>query len=103
MTISCRPELVKDHRRLGIAFTKVENDPSVWQDDSAYLRFAGYFKDHAAALRQALAKEVPPLAELDDPEILLTSRAQVEMPAFLWVVNNAAIHLEPGQMWASRA
>jgi len=36
---TCRKELVKDFTPLGIAFDKVENDPSVWQDDSAYTRF----------------------------------------------------------------
>src|SRR5262249_36395604 len=36
---TCRKDLVREFTPLGTAFDKVENDPSVWQDDSAYVRF----------------------------------------------------------------
>jgi outer membrane protein assembly factor BamB len=95
---SCRAALVKDSRRLGTAFTKVENDPSVWQDDAAYVRFPAYFKTQAGVLREEMGPDVPPVAEVDSPEVLVTEKADGEA-RFVWVINNTMLGLDPGQMW----
>src|SRR5262249_9706807 len=50
----CRKELVKEFTPLGTAFDKVEKDPSAWQDDSAFLRFPGYYRANLPALTKAL-------------------------------------------------
>src|SRR5262249_7714089 len=65
---TCRPEVVRDFEPMGIAFDRVKNDPSAWQDDAAYYRFPRYFKAHAEALRIALG-DVPPVAECLNPEV----------------------------------
>jgi outer membrane protein assembly factor BamB len=95
---TCRKELVKDFTPLGIAFNKIENDPSVWQDDSAYVRFPAYYRAHLPALRKALSGVIDPLAGVDNPEVLLSERA-AEEGRYLFVVNNTTPELEPGQMW----
>lgn len=95
---TCRPELVQRFKQLDIAFTKVENDAWLWQDDSAYLRVTDYFKTHAAALETALGSNVPPVAGVIEPDILLSERKSEEA-RFTWVINNRMVPLEPGQMW----
>lgn len=95
---TCRPALVKDFTPLGTAFDKVENDPSVWQDDAAYLRFPGYYRAHRPALLKGLGRLLPPVAAVDNPEVLLTERA-AEEGHYLFVVNNTVPDLDPGQLW----
>jgi outer membrane protein assembly factor BamB len=95
---TCRKELVRDFTPLGIAFDKVENDPSVWQDDTAYLRFPGYYRKNLPALKKALGRVLRPAAAVDNPDILLSERA-AEDGRYLFVVNNTVPDLDPAQMW----
>jgi outer membrane protein assembly factor BamB len=95
---TCRKELVKEWTPLGIAFNKVGSDPSVWQDDSAYLRFPGHYRAHLPALTKALGAVVPPVAEVDGDEVLLSERA-AEGGRYLFVVNDTVPDLDPGQLW----
>src|SRR5262249_16846151 len=80
---------------------KVEKDPSAWQDDTAYLRFPGYYASHRAALTKALGKATAPVAETDNPEVLLSERA-AEEGRYLFVVNDTPPDLDPGQLWRAR-
>jgi outer membrane protein assembly factor BamB len=95
---TCRKELVKEWVPLRIAFNKVNSDPSVWQDDSAYLRFPGHYRAHLPALTKALRAVVPPVAEVDGDEVLLSERA-AEDGRYLFVVNDTVPDLGPGQLW----
>ena len=95
---TCREELVKEFTSLGLAFSAVEKDAHAWQDDSAYVRIPGYFKANAPVLARAFAAYCPPVAGVDNPEILMSERASDE-GRFLFVVNNIAPALPPGEMW----
>ncbi len=95
---TCREELVKQYRSLGIRFDRIEQEPSGWQDDSSYDRFPQYFKEHAAALVEALGDCVPPVAKCSEPEVLLTERRSGDA-RFVWVVNNTMRGLDPGMAW----
>jgi len=95
---TCRPELVKEFTPLGVSFDLVKSDPSAWQDDAAYDRFPRYFKEHAATLRKVLGALVPPVAECDNPEIMLTERRAGDV-RFVWAVNNTMLGWDPGLAW----
>jgi outer membrane protein assembly factor BamB len=95
---TCRAELVKDCTSLGIAFNKLASDPSLWQDDAAYLRVPRYYRAHLPALTKALGAVLPPVAAVEGPEVFVSERA-AEEGRYLWVVNNTAADLDPGQLW----
>jgi outer membrane protein assembly factor BamB len=95
---TCRAELVQPSAPLGLAFDQVEKDPSAWQDDSAYVRIPRYFKKNAAVLRRLFDPIVPPVAVVENPEIMLTERRS-GAARFVWVVNNTMLDLEPGIAW----
>jgi len=95
---TCRPELIKEFAPLGVAFDRVKADPSAWQDDAAYERFPRYFKDHAVHLKKILGPVVPPVAECDNPEIMLTERRSGDV-RFVWAVNNTMLGWDPGLAW----
>jgi outer membrane protein assembly factor BamB len=95
---TCRKELVKGYTPLGVAFDKIAGDPGVWQDDTAYLRFPGYYRAHRPALAKALGAVLPPVAGVESPEVLASERA-AEDGRYLFVVNNTAPDLDPGQLW----
>jgi hypothetical protein len=93
-----RLDVVTPFRPLGLGFYQMSQDPTPWQDDSAYLRIPGYFEKHAERLKQALGASVPPVAEVDSPGILLTERSSGE-GRFVWVVGNVEPDLDPGLAW----
>ncbi len=95
---TCREELVKQYRPLGIRFDRLKEDASASQDDSAYDRLPQCFKEHAAALIKALGDCVPPVAKCSEPEVLLTERRSGDA-RFVWVVNNTMRGLDPGLAW----
>jgi outer membrane protein assembly factor BamB len=95
---TCRPELVKDFTLLGVSFDRVKADPHAWQDDAAYERFPRYFRDHAETLRKVLGPVVPPVAECDDPEVMLSERRSGDA-RFIWAVNNTMLGWDPGLAW----
>ncbi|WP_020473606.1 outer membrane protein assembly factor BamB family protein [Zavarzinella formosa] len=94
---SCRPELVKEFKSLGVSFDKLLKEPSAWQDDSAYGRFPAYFMEYATTLRKALAS-VPPVATCPEPGVMLTERRTGDA-RFVWAVNNVPVGLDPGISW----
>src|SRR5262249_13747097 len=71
---------------------------SPWQDDSAYLRFPGHYRAHLPALTKALGAVLPPVAGVENPEVLLSERA-AEEGRYLFVVNDTVPDLGPGQLW----
>src|SRR5262249_39309762 len=71
---------------------------SPWQDDSAYLRFPGHYRAHLPALTKALGAVLPPVAGVENPEVLLSERAAGE-GRYLFVVNDTVPDLDPGQLW----
>lgn len=93
-----QPELVKNFTPLGVSFDRVKQDPHAWQDDAAYSRFPQYFKTHAEQLRKVLAPVVRPVAECDNPEIMLTELRSGES-RFIWAVNNTMLGWDPGLAW----
>ncbi|HEX2418331.1 MAG TPA: PQQ-binding-like beta-propeller repeat protein, partial [Micromonosporaceae bacterium] len=95
---TCRPELVAGYAPLGISFDRVRQDPSAWQDDAAYHRFRRYFLNHADALRKVFNDAVPPVADCDQPEVLLSERRAGDT-RFIWAVNNTMLDIEPGLAW----
>ena len=95
---TCRAELVKDLRPLGISFDKLEKDPSQAGDDHAYWRLAGYAKANLPALTKALAA-IKPAAQVGNPEVFIFE-SQTDQGRYLYVVNNTLpTDLEPGQLW----
>src|SRR5688572_10392376 len=95
---TCRAGLVKEFTPLGTSFDRVGKDRNPWQDDTAFLRFPGYYRAHLPALRKALGKVLPPVAEVDNPEVLLSERA-AEEGRYLFAVNDTVPDLDPGQLW----
>ena len=92
---TCRESLVKDYSPLGVIFDKVTHDPSAWQDDAAYPRFAAYFMDNAKALSKTLSAALPP-AQTTEAQVLLTERV-AENGRYVWVLNSICQMLK----WAS--
>jgi hypothetical protein len=95
---TCRADVVNGFRPLDIAFNRVEADPHVLNDDSAFGRFRGYFLEHAAALSTAWESAVPAVAVCPNPEVLLTERRHKDV-RILWVVNQTAPPLDLAQLW----
>jgi outer membrane protein assembly factor BamB len=95
---TCRPEVVKGFTPLGVAFDRVRQDPKVPQDDAAHWRLPGYFVAQAAALKKVLGPVVPPVAECDNPEVMLTERRAGEA-RYIWAVNNTTPGWDPGLAW----
>ncbi len=95
---TCRSELLTGVTPLALSCNRVEKDPSVWQDDGAYYRFPQYFRAHAQVLRQALAPVCPPVAEVENPEILLSARSS-GAGRFLFLVNNTMLDMPPALLW----
>ncbi|MBE7461949.1 MAG: WD40 repeat domain-containing protein [Planctomycetes bacterium] len=94
----CLESAVKGFTPLGFAFNRFENDPSPAADDAAYWRMPQWAKEHAHALRKALAGAVEPIAELDAPDVWVTARAAGDA-RFLYVVNHTHPPLPPEQLW----
>lgn len=95
---TCRAELLPDAAPLGVAFDKVEKDPSQAGDDAAYWRFAAYAEANREALQKTLDAATPRAAIVDVPGVLVTRRLLGKNPC-LWVVNNTMPNLQPGQLW----
>ena len=85
-------------RRLDIEFTKLEHEHHLLNDDSVFWRYRKIVLDHAAQLSVAWKELVPPVAECGHPEVLLTER-RLGDTRVLWAVNDAAVPLEPAQLW----
>jgi outer membrane protein assembly factor BamB len=95
---TCRPELVKEFEPLGLSFNQFEKDPRPAEDDHAYWRFPAYCVGAGRALGKVLDAVTPPPAVVEDSEVFLSER-RAEEGRYLFVVNNAAVRIEPGLLW----
>ncbi|HLQ44695.1 MAG TPA: hypothetical protein VK137_08205, partial [Planctomycetaceae bacterium] len=100
---TCREELVQaalpDATALGVSFNKISTYAGeLAQDDSLYVRVPRWFFEHALDLKKILA-DVPPVAECNQPEVLLFERFSGDA-RFVWAVNNTMmLEQNPGQAW----
>jgi outer membrane protein assembly factor BamB len=94
---TCSPAMVRGLAPLGIAFDRVEHDPSVGQDDAAYARVTAYFEEHAAALDRVFGAALPPTVDADR-DVLASTRVSGE-GRFVWAIDDVIPRLEPGLMW----
>ncbi len=95
---TCRKTVVQEFTPLGVAFDHFEKDPSPASDDDAYRRFPEYCRADLPTLAQALAAVTPPAAEVNNDMVFITERT-AEQGRYLFVVNNANLPLESGQLW----
>ncbi|WP_329055193.1 PQQ-like beta-propeller repeat protein [Amycolatopsis sp. NBC_01488] len=87
---------------LGFAFDRIAREAhdlglGVTNSEAAYLRHRDYYLQSAQGVRAALA-DVRPVAECDNPEVLLSEWTDGDV-RYLWVVNNTLFDWEPGVMW----
>ncbi|MFE6177110.1 WD40 repeat domain-containing protein [Streptomyces sp. NPDC056464] len=80
-----------------VSFNRVQGEQVVQSDDTAYHRLRRAFLDQAAAVGKALVR-VPPVAECDSPEVLL-SEWRAGNVTYIWAVNNTMLDWEPGLAW----
>ncbi|MBC8872630.1 MAG: hypothetical protein H8E44_24615 [Planctomycetes bacterium] len=95
---STRAELLPKSRLLDVEFTRIEQDHHLLNDDSAFWRYRDTLLGHAATLSEAWEDVVPPVAQCDHPEVLLTER-RLGNTRVLWAVNDAAIPIDPALLW----
>jgi len=94
---NCREEWVKSFKPIGIPFDNLARE-AAYNDDSMYYRWPIRFKKNAARLIELFGASVPPVAEVANPEIMLSERVNGE-GRFVWAVNNDTSDWEPGLMW----
>ncbi len=94
---SCRAEWVQSAKPLGVSFDGLMKE-AAWNDDSMYYRWPIRFKRNAARLIEVFGPSVTPVAEVANPEIMLSERRNGE-GRFVWAVNNDTSDWEPGLMW----
>jgi outer membrane protein assembly factor BamB len=94
---TCLPSTVRGFEALGTAFDRVEHDPNIWQDDSAYTRVTAYFEEHAAALDRVFGRTLSPIVSADSG-ILASERTSGD-GRFVWVVDDVIPRMDPGLAW----
>ncbi len=94
---TCRETLVKDFAPLGVAFDKIEKLHG-FNNDVAWWEFPETLLASAPTVAAKLAGIAPPVAECDQPEVLVSERRNGDA-RFVWVVNNTASKLDPGLLW----
>jgi hypothetical protein len=95
---TCRPEIVKDFEPLGLSFDQFEKDPRPAEDDHAYWRFPEYCVGSGRTLAKILDGVTPPPAVVEDGAVFVSER-RAEKGRYLFVVNDAAVKIEPGLLW----
>ncbi len=97
---TCRAELTADCKPLGVSFNHLEKMHSI-NNDFAYWEHPRLLKDNAALLREKLAAIVPPAADCDNPEILLSERLSTNGDGvrYVFAVNNTTTPVGPGSLW----
>lgn len=95
---SCVQRYQDAYRDLGTAFTRVESDPVPQSDDVSYLRLRRVYLDQAAKVAAALKDVVSPVAECDNPEVLL-SEWRAGTTTYIWAVNNTLLDWDPSLVW----
>ena len=94
---TCRESLVKDFTPLGVAFDKIEKLHG-FNNDAAWWEFPEALLATAPAVAGKLAAITSPVAEVDQPEVLVSERRSGD-GRFVWVVNNTSSKLDPGLLW----
>ncbi|MFM7290141.1 MAG: WD40 repeat domain-containing protein [Planctomycetia bacterium] len=94
---TCREALVKDCTPLGVAFDKVEKLHG-FNNDAAWWDFPKALLATAPIVAGKLAAVAAPVAEVDQPEVLVSERRSRD-GRFVWVVNNTSSRLDPGRLW----
>ena len=95
---TCRAEFVKDFTPLGVGFTHFDDGAGANHHDTAYKLMPERIAETLPAVHAKLAK-VRPVAIIDNPEIYATERIDPGGNRFVFVVNNANLPLDYGQMW----
>ena len=94
---TCRESLVKDFTPLGVAFDKIEKLHG-FNNDAAWWEFPEALLATSPAVADKLAAITSPVAEVDQPEVLVSERRSGD-GRFVWVVNNTSSKLDPGLLW----
>ncbi|MEU6192886.1 PQQ-binding-like beta-propeller repeat protein [Streptomyces sp. NPDC047061] len=96
---TCHPKYRTAFRPLGFGFDQVDlsREPAWQGDDTSYHRLRRAFLAQGAAVAGALAA-VPPVAECDNPEVLLSERTAGDI-TYIWAVNNTRPDWEPETAW----
>jgi outer membrane protein assembly factor BamB len=94
---TCRESLVKDFTPLGVAFDRIAKLHG-FNNDVAWWEFPETLLDTAPTVATRLAEVVPPVATVDQPEVLISERRSAD-GRFVWVVNNTSSKLDPGLLW----
>ncbi|MER5518672.1 WD40 repeat domain-containing protein [Streptomyces sp. NPDC002763] len=96
---TCHTGIAADFHPLGIGFDHVQPllERTVQNDDTAYFRLRKVFLAQGAALAEVL-HAVPPVAECDNPEVLLSEWTAGDT-TYIWAVNNTMPDWEPGTAW----
>ena len=94
---SCRESLVQDFAPLGVAFDAIEKLHG-FNNDVAWWDFPKALLATAPSIAAKLSPLVPPVAAVDQPEVLVSERRNGES-RFVWVVNNTSASLDPGLLW----
>nr|WP_112474849.1 PQQ-binding-like beta-propeller repeat protein [Streptomyces sp. ST1020] len=96
---TCHPSIRDAYGRLGLAFDRInrKDEPACQNDDTAYYRMRRAFLDQGAALAQTLSA-VTPVAECDNPEVLLSEWTAGDI-TYIWAVNTTRPDWEPEIAW----
>lgn len=91
---TCRASLVKGYTPLGLAFDHIEK-LNGFNNENAFTEFPEVLLANAPLVATKLGTVVPPVAVVDQPEVLVSERCQGDA-RFVWVVNNTRMPLDPG-------
>ncbi|GHI05735.1 hypothetical protein AQI88_10140 [Streptomyces cellostaticus] len=96
---TCHPEHLAAFHPLGVAFDHVNPtlERALQNDDTAYYRLRRVFLAQGAAVGEAL-RAVTPVAECDNPEVLLSEWTAKNI-TYIWAVNNTMPDWEPDLAW----
>jgi len=98
---TCRESVMPNGAKpLDVAFDKFSSRGQQAGDDAAYPRFLGWVMQNIPALAAALNEVTAPVATCDNPEILMSERADATGTGrYLWAINNTTPEHNPGVMW----
>ncbi len=94
---TCRESLVKEYTPLGVTFDHVEK-LNGFNNDCAFWDYPEALLVNAPLITKKLAEVTPPVATVDQSEVLVSERSIGDL-RFVWVVNNTHSPLSPGSLW----
>lgn len=94
---TCNKEIVKEFIPLGIAFNKIEKDPSLASDDSAYWRVKNYIFSNLPSFKK-IFDEVKPSVLFEEPEVFMSERKYKD-GKFIFIVNYKNADIGPEYLW----